>query len=154
MGDGVRRWDSRTEWSLSVAAVVFLCAYAWPIIQIDLSQPARMVCRDLAVLTLALFIVDYAVRLCLARSRRYFWRHLPDLLAVALPILRPLRLLRLVTLLRVLNRGATSSMRGRVAIYVGSSTVLVVFCAAPAELDAERGHAGANIQSFADAVWW
>jgi len=153
-GDGVRRWESRTEWSLSVAAVVFLGAFAWPIIQVDLSQPARVVCRDLAVLTWALFIVDYAVRLCLARNWRYFWRHIPDLLAVALPVLRPLRLLRLVTLLRVLNLRATNSLRGRIAIYVGSCTVMVVFCAALAELDAERGHPGANIESFADALWW
>lgn len=73
---------------------------------------------------------------------------------LALPTLRPLRLLRVLTLLRVLNRGATDSLRGRVAVYVAGSTVLVLFCGGLAVLSAERGHAGSNIQNFGDAVWW
>jgi voltage-gated potassium channel len=80
--------------------------------------------------------------------------HIPDLLVVALPILRPLRLLRLVVLLRILNRRATDSLRGKVAIYVAGATVIVLFCAALAVLDAERRNAHANITTFGDALWW
>jgi hypothetical protein len=57
-------------------------------------------------------------------------------------------------LLRVLNREATVSSRGRIAVYVGGATVLLISCAALAALDAERHAAGANIHSFADALWW
>jgi voltage-gated potassium channel len=71
-----------------------------------------------------------------------------------LPVLRPLRLLRLVMLLRVMNRRATSSLRGRVIVYVVGSTALVILCAALAVLNAERHHAGTNIATFADALWW
>jgi len=73
---------------------------------------------------------------------------------VALPLLRPLRLLRLVTLLSVLNRYAGGSLRGRVAVYVAGSTALVLFVSALAVLDAERGAEGANIAGFTDALWW
>jgi voltage-gated potassium channel len=83
-----------------------------------------------------------------------FFRHVPDLLIVALPILRPLRLLRLVILLRVLNRRATDSLRGRVAIYVGGATVIILLCASLAVLDAERHSQHANITTFGDALWW
>jgi voltage-gated potassium channel len=75
-------------------------------------------------------------------------------LAVAAVVLRPLRLLRLVVLLRILNRRATDSLRGKVAIYVAGATVIVLFCAALAVLDAERRSAHANITTFGDALWW
>jgi voltage-gated potassium channel len=52
-------------------------------------------------------------------------------------MLRPIRLLRLVMLLRVMNRRATSSLRGRVIVYVAGSTVLVIVVAALAALSAE-----------------
>jgi voltage-gated potassium channel len=84
----------------------------------------------------------------------YWSRHLADLAVIALPMLRPLRLLRLLMLLRVLNRRATASLRGRVAIYVGGAAVLLLLCASLAVLDAERHAAGANITTFGEALWW
>jgi voltage-gated potassium channel len=95
------------------------------------------------------------VRVSIADDRRRFaLHHLPDLLIIALPLLRPLRLLRLVMLLRVMNRTATGSLRGKVVTYVAGATVLLVLTSALAVLDAERHRVGANITSFGDALWW
>jgi voltage-gated potassium channel len=47
-----------------------------------------------------------------------------DLAIVVLPVLRPLRLVRLVILLAVFQRFAGRSLRGRVAFYVAGSTVM------------------------------
>jgi hypothetical protein len=59
--------------------------------------------------------------LALADQRlRYLGRHWYDLLVIVLPLLRPLRLLRLIPLLSVLNRRAQTGLRGRVAIYVAA----------------------------------
>jgi voltage-gated potassium channel len=77
-----------------------------------------------------------------------------DLAAVALPMLRPLRLLTLVTVLGVLNRHAGGSLRGRVVVYIIGSTTLLLFVASLAMLDAERGAADATITTFGDSVWW
>ena len=73
---------------------------------------------------------------------------------VALPILRPLRLLRLVTLLTVFQRAAGNSLRGRVVTYALGSTVLLVYTASLAVLEAERYAAGSTIKTFGDALWW
>lgn len=101
------------------------------------------------------FVVDYLVRLALATELgKFFVRNIFDLLVVALPLLRPLRLLRLVTLLHVLNRHAGASLRGRVVVYVAGAASLILFVASLAILDAERGREGANIESFGDALWW
>ena len=77
-----------------------------------------------------------------------------DLVVIVLPLLRPLRMMRLLTLLDALNRRAANSLRGRVAIYVVSATSLILYCAALAVLDAERGKPDTNITFFPDALWW
>lgn len=95
------------------------------------------------------------MRLRLASHRVEFVRHnLIDLAVVVLPLLRPLRLLRLVTLLAVLNRKAGGSLRGRVSVYVAGAALMVILVASLAELQAERGAPGALIRTFGDALWW
>ncbi|MBO1754643.1 two pore domain potassium channel family protein [Allobranchiibius sp. CTAmp26] len=137
------------------AAVLFLSAYAVPIISPHVDRAVRHACWAVQWSCWALFAVDYVARLALSHQRgRWFVRHLLDLAVIALPMLRPLRLLRLVTLLHVFNRGATSTLRGRVVAYVVGGAVLLSFVAALAATDAERGHPGANINSFGDAWWW
>jgi voltage-gated potassium channel len=151
----VRRWERASEWPLMVAAVVFLAAYAVPILHPDLPRLLLDLCRALSWLTWGIFVVDIIVRLVLADERlRYLARHWYDVLVLALPLLRPLRLLRLIPLLSVLNRRATMRLRGRVGIYVAGGASLLAFCAALAVLDAERSSPDANISDFGDAIWW
>ncbi|MGY1708372.1 potassium channel family protein [Geodermatophilus sp. SYSU D00758] len=153
--DRLERWEQAAEWPLIAAAVLFVVSYAWPVIDPDLAAPWPEVLTVLTWATWTVFAVDYLVRLGLASDRRAFVRtHLVDLALVVLPLFRPLRLLRLVTLLNVLNRNAGRSLRGRVAVYVAGATTLVLFLAAVAALDAERDAPDANITGFADAVWW
>jgi voltage-gated potassium channel len=140
---------------LAGVAVLFLVAYAWPILQPGLGPDWKRLCGDIMFGSWVVFLFDYVVRVWAARDRRqYFTRHILDLLIVALPALRPLRLLRLVVLFRVLNRKAAASLRGRVPLYVSVSAGTLVFCAALAVLDAERKAPGANITSFGNSLWW
>ena len=149
------RWQRATEVPLMVAAVAFLAAYAVPIL--DPGSPAWVVelCEWVTWVTWALFVLDYAARLVLAEDRRrYVLHHWVDILVIALPLLRPLRLLRLVALLAVLNRRAGLRLRGRLAVYVAGGASLLAFCSALAVLDVERDSPEANITSFGDAMWW
>ena len=137
------------------AALLFLLAYAWPILDPDLPEPAQQIAVWTGWATWTLFAVDYVVRVILAARRRSFIRdHWLDLAVVALPLLRPLRLLRLLTLLNFVHRRARSVFRGQVLTYVAGLTSVVLFLAALAVLDAERGREGANIDDFGDALWW
>jgi voltage-gated potassium channel len=105
--------------------------------------------------TWVLFGIDYVVRLALARQRwRYFRTHLLDLVILALPMFRQLRALRVITVISVLNRQLRGDFRGRVAVYVAASVVLVGFVASLAVLDAERDVPDASITTFGEAVWW
>lgn len=151
----VAQWERATGWLLTAAAAVFLAVYAVPIIWPQLPRAVLTGCSVAAWVTWTLFAVDLIVRVVLAPDRlRYLLRHWLDVIVVALPLLRPLRLLRLVPLLRVLNRRATTGLRGRLAIYVAGGAALLAFCGALTVLDAERANPGANIIGFGDAIWW
>ena len=74
---------------------------------------------------------------------------------VAPSVLRPLRLLRFLVLLRMLNRRAPPhTLRGRVVIYVVASAGLVLLIAALAMLETEQHNPQSNIKTFGDALWW
>ena len=103
----VRRWEQASEWPPMIAAVVFLAACAVPILDSDLPTWLLDLCRSLSWVTWGIFVADIMVRLFLADQRvRYLVGHWYDVLVLALPLLRPLRLLSPISLLSVLNRRA------------------------------------------------
>jgi len=73
---------------------------------------------------------------------------------VALPLLRPLRLLRLVVLIAALQKAIGGAIRGRVIVYTACSVVLLVYVASLAILETERFQPESKITTFGDAVWW
>ncbi len=148
------RWQRATYWPLMAISLVWLVAYSWQVIA-DLSGPAELVARGITGVTWALFLVDYIVRLVLADPRgSWFRHHLFDLAVVALPLLRPLRLLRVFTLVTVLQRTAGSALRSRIAIYGAGAALVLIYVGGLAVLDAERHAPGADITNFGDAIWW
>ena len=103
----------------------------------------------------ALFVADYLCRLYLADPRgRWFVRHLFDLAIVALPFLRPLRLLSLVVVVNMLQRALGHTIRGKVVAYTVCGAVLIVYAASLAIIDMESDNPNANIKGFGDALWW
>ena len=146
------RWEELTTWPLMVVAMVFLVAFALPIVARDLDSDAQRWCTVVVVATWWTFVVDYVVRLLLSRDRwRFMRRHVLDLAAVAIPALRPLLLLRVVA---VMERALEHSLRGRLMVYVTAVTTLAVGVGSLAVLVAEEGKPGANISDFGTAVWW
>jgi len=148
------RWKAITFWPLLIASLVFIAVYSWRVIA-DLKGQAFLVATIILGITWLTFVVDYAVRLALASPRgRWFRKHFFELLVVVLPALRPLRLLKALTLVHALRRTAGAALRSRIAIYGAGAAAILIWIAALAVLDAERGARGANIENFVDAVWW
>ncbi|MGX7823894.1 ion channel [Actinokineospora sp. 24-640] len=148
-------WEARTELSLTGLALLFLGIYAWQVLDVDMGRGLHNALEVALAVIWALFAADYVIRLVLARRKlRFMRRHVLDLLAVALPMVRQLRALRLLTVLRVLNKRFGSGLRGRVGVYVAGTTLLIGLASALAVLDAERRDPDANITTFGDALWW
>lgn len=147
-------WRQRTEWPLALVAIAFLIMYSVQILARPHGSEARILWL-LSWLAWAVFVGDYFARLLLAENRReWFLLHLVDLLIVVLPFLRPLRLVRLIVLLGVLQKAVGHAVRGQILIYTISGVLLLVYAGSLAILDAERYQPGATINSFGKAVWW
>lgn len=150
----LERWKRITEWPLAAAAIVFLIAYAWAVVE-NLDSNEGAIPELIMNIVWAAFAIDYVISFYLAKPRgRWFVTHLHDLAIVALPFLRPLRLLRLIAFVTVLQRSVGAALRGRVTIYAASASALLVLVAGLAMLDAEQNAAGANITNIGDATWW
>jgi voltage-gated potassium channel len=150
----VERWERRVEVPLLLLALAFLVAYAWPVLDTSLDRDLRGGLDDVAWAVWAVFVADYAVRVYLARTWSYVIRHWYDVPLIALPMLRPLRVLRVLAFARMVNRSATGGLVERAAVYVGGAAIMSVGLGAVAVLDAERNAPNANITSFGDALWW
>jgi len=150
----VQRWEQRSEIPLLFLAAAFLIAYAWPVLDPRIDHDLRTLLEALSWTVWVAFAADFAVRLFLATERRHYARqHWYDVALIVLPMLRPLRLLRLLALARVLNRSATGII-GRVSTYVAGAAVMAVGLGAIAVLDVEQEADGANISTIGDALWW
>jgi voltage-gated potassium channel len=150
----LQRWERYSEWPLAGAAILFLVLFSRQVLAQPQGREAHIVwALDWAIW--GLFVVDYVVRLCLA-ERRWHWfvRHLLDFAIVALPLLRPLRLLRLLVLIEVLQKAIGDAFRGRIVVYTVSGVVLLIYTASLAVFDKERYLHGATINSFGKALWW
>lgn len=148
------RWEKLTYWPLIIASVLFIVAYSWQVIAVPVG-PAEVVTRFIMFTTWAFFAVDYVVRLTIAPQRtRWFFRHLFDLAVVLIPAMRPLRLLKALTVIAALQRTAGAALRSRIAIYGAGAALTLIWMAALSVLEAERPAPDSNIHTFADAVWW
>jgi voltage-gated potassium channel len=149
-----QRYRDLADWPLTLTALIFLTAYASQVIG-RIEGSAAFWLEAIMWATWVIFAVDYLANLWLADDRgSWFVRNLHELLIVALPFFRPLRLLRLVTLLSVLHRTLGDTLRGRVVTYVVGSATMLVFVGALAVLDVEQSAPEAKILTFGDALWW
>ncbi|WP_367323462.1 potassium channel family protein [Streptomyces sp. HUAS ZL42] len=149
------RWEQRTQRPLLALAVVFAVAYAVPIVDTSAGRSLTVVCTMIEWVVWGAFAVDYLVRLVLAPDRREFVRtHWLDLCAVVLPLLQPLRLLRLVSTLLLVGRRARMASQIQVTTYVAGAVVGLLMFGSLAVLSVERESPDGNIRTLGDAVWW
>ena len=151
----VERWEKRAEVPLLLLGVAFVVAYGWPVLNPRLDPDLQTFLDVVSWAVWGAFGVDFVIRVALAADRKhYLIHHWYDLALIILPLLRPLRLLRLLAFARILNRSAAGSLIGRVTTYVFGMAVAAVFLGALAVLDIEQRDPDANIKSFGDALWW
>jgi voltage-gated potassium channel len=136
-------------------AVVFAAAYAVPIVWPDANRTVMDACAVVEWVVWGAFSLDYLVRLVLAERRREFIRtHWLDLCAVLLPLIQPLRLLRVVATVLLVGQRARMATQIRLTTYVAGAVVALMMFGSLAVLSVERQSPDGNIKSMGDAVWW
>ncbi|WP_045549480.1 potassium channel family protein, partial [Nocardioides luteus] len=151
----VQMWERRTEIPLLLLAIAFLVAYAWPIVDPRLNRTLEETLTVVFWTVWGAFCLDFLIRVLLADRRgHYLLHHWYDVALIGLPVLRPLRILRVLAFARLLSRSAARTIVGQTTLYVVGLTIIAVFLGALAVLDAERAAADGNIKTLGDAVWW
>ncbi|MFI6340698.1 potassium channel family protein [Streptomyces sp. NPDC050535] len=149
------RWERRTQRPLLGFALAFAVAYAVPIVRPAAGHDVTRACSAVEWVVWGVFAADYAARLVLAERRREFVRtHWLDLIAVVLPLVQPLRLLRLVATLLLVGQRARIASQIRLTTYVAGAVVGLLMFGSLAVLSVERESPHGNIRTLGDAVWW
>lgn len=152
--DRLARYEERSAAPMTALAVAFLVLYATPIIRPDMPSTVLAAFAALNLALWVLFAGDLLVRAALSgRPAGYIVRHPVDVLLVALPMLRPLRVLRVFTALQVLIRQGGRVSIGQTLGGAFGAAGLLMFVGAVAMLDAER-EAESTIDTFGDSLWW
>ncbi|MFD7749226.1 potassium channel family protein [Streptomyces sp. NPDC059698] len=149
------RWEQRTEVPLFLAGLVFLTGYAVRVLAPPGAEPWTDIAPVLVWATWLIFLLDYAARLRLsglgARFPRVYWL---DTVVLLLPLLRPLRMVRVYTAVQRRRDRPRLELYARVMAYAGTTAALLGFAASLAVYHLEHTAAGASIRTFGDAVWW
>lgn len=155
-GDLAERIERVTEVPMILLALAYVVVFVVGLLP-DLSPGALRAAEFAEYVIIALFAAELAVRIAVAERRwAYLRAHWLDLVVVAVPFLRPLRLLRLVRIAPVALRAALR-LRRIMGPYRGAYVVVLglvsVFTSAVVVLAFERRAEG-NIADFEDALWW
>ena len=155
------QWERRTSKPMLIVSMVFLLVILFPVVFARLPDWARNALTVIETTLWIIFVIDYLVRLVLAPKRwRFIYRHIPELVVIAVPVLRPLRSLQVLRLLRlgglgsVANRYARRSLQTRSVLLVAAVTIILVITVAGVVLILERGHSESVITTYPEALWW
>jgi voltage-gated potassium channel len=159
------RYRAATGTPLLVAALAMVPLLLVPLL-VDLPRGAESAVTAADRLLWGVFAADYVTGLALAPSRRrYLVTEWASLLLVALPFLRPVRVLRSARLLRALRLARLAAVASRCGARVrrllvrhklhytlaATATLLV---SGAAVMDLVESGRGGPIGGFSDALWW
>ncbi|MEX2446332.1 MAG: ion channel [Dehalococcoidia bacterium] len=153
--EALRRFERATDFPMLLLASLFAVLLLIPIVA-DISTETQGTLDALSWLIWAAFALDISIRLVLAPNRRqYALAHWFDILIVAAPFLRPLRLLRLIgPIVRVAYE--VRRLLARRGMIGALTFALVAVAVVGSSVAAWRLEASADgpITDLPDAVWW
>ena len=143
------------NWTLTFLALAFLIAYSYPAFVVEINPSSQSILDGIQWVSWIAFAADLFFGIYKASNKMQFLKKHPlEILAVILPFLRPLRLLRFISfgtlVFEKVNLGKSIAITFKVIV-----TALFLTYLAGIEITmAERGEPGATIQSIGDGFWW
>ena len=144
-------WD----WTLTTLALAFLFAYSYPAF-VELIPTSTQTNLDIVQwVSWIAFAADLLFGIYKASNKvQFLKRHPLEILAVILPFLRPLRLLRFISfgtlVFEKVNLGKSIAISFKVIV----TAIFLTYLAGIEITMAEKGQPGATIQNVGDGFWW
>ena len=144
-------WEERSSRPMFVASVLYLLAFAAPIMSTRIQEPYDGYLNILQLILWGLFAADYCIRLYLAPRRLYFITHnLMNLAIVLLPAWRIVSFLAMIHL--TTNRQYKRLSELSVKLFGYTEIFIIMF--ALAIYSVESSEPGAMIRDLPTAYWW
>ena len=144
-------------WSevLTLLALCFLVAFSYPAFSTDISSTQKSVIDSIQWICWLAFAFDLVYGIWKAEDRKnYLKRHPLELASVLLPFLRPLRLMRVISLGGLALQKVAVGRQFAITLKVAISAVFISYIAAVQITISERNVEGSNIKTFGDGLWW
>jgi voltage-gated potassium channel len=146
-----RIWNSL----LTFLAFAFLIAYSYPAFVANVTAANQQILDVIQWVSWLAFAFDLSFNLLQVSDKlRYLRSHPLEVLAVALPFLRPLRLLRFVSFSTLVFEKVNLGKSVSISFRVISIALFLTYLAGIEITLAERGNPEATIQSVGDGLWW
>lgn len=140
---------------LTVLACVYLAAFSYPAFINPVPSSTQNVLDYLQWTIWAVFAIDVAFGIFKAKDKlSYISTHPLEILSVALPALRPLRLLRILTFGGMVIQKVAVGRQFAITLKVFLFSLLTAFIAAVQITITEREIPTSNIKNFGDGAWW
>ena len=146
-------WIKRTNAPLAILGIVYLVLYSVQVINSKNTELVKIL-NFAGNLIWFIFAVDLLIRFFDAKSfSRFIRMNYIEILAVTLPFLRVLRMLRVLLAVRGLKVFVVDRAKATGA-YVALLAPLTWFTGAIVVLDVESQSKEASITTIGDALWW
>ena len=143
------------ENSLTVLALVYLAAFSYPAFVAEISITTQNRLEIVQWSTWALFALDLLIGILKSSNKKsYLKSHPLEILSVALPFLRPLRLLSVITFGALVIQKVAVGKHLAITFKVFLFSILIAYIAAVQITITERDVPTSNIKSFGDGLWW
>ncbi len=148
----VRRiWD----YTLMLLALMFLYAFSYPAFSHEVSSAIATRLEIIQWVSWVAFAIDLILNVLHANDKKsYILKHPIEILAVFLPFLRPLRLLRLLSFGSMVLSKVSIGRSVNISMKVASTSFFLAYVAAVQITIIERPLQNSNIKSFGDGFWW
>ena len=144
-------WEERSSTPMFVASVLYLLAFAAPIMSTRIQEPYDAYLNIIQMILWGLFAADYCIRLYLAPRRLYFITHnLMNLAIVLLPAWR------IVSFLAMIYMTANRQYKrlSELAVKLFGYTAIFIIMFALAIYSVESSEPGTMIRDLPTAYWW
>jgi len=144
-------WNS----TLTVLAFAFLVAFSWPAFDASPSANTLSILNIVQWISWLAFAGDLSWGFVKSGNKKKFLLSHPlEIIAVVLPMLRPLRLLRLISFGSLVLEKVSIGKSVGITIKVIVTTLFFGYIAAIQITIIERVSPSGNIKNFSDGLWW
>ena len=144
-------WEDRTSKPMFVASVLYLLAFAAPIMSTRIQEPYDGYLNIIQMILWGLFAADYCIRLYLAPRRLYFITH--NLMNLAIVLLPAWRIVSFLAMIHLTTNRQYKRL-SELAVKLFGYTAIFIIMFALAIYSVESSEPGAMIRDLPTAYWW